>query len=226
MEHSIELNELAKALVAVQAVVEGAKKDSANPFFKSKYADLESVWGVCRPPLTEHGFAVVQTTEPHEHGVILVTTLLHTSGQWMRGRLLMRPVKDDPQGIGSCITYARRYALAAIVGVVQVDDDGEGASGRGEKGSGSKLEPPKRLERPAERPPAAAPLALTGSDDPLITDTERRKLFAMFKEYAIDTEAFRAFVWQRFEIKSRAEIRSGMLAVIHEWIKAQGKAVA
>jgi hypothetical protein len=152
MEQSESLGELAKALVKVQAVVEGAKKDSANPFFKSKYADLESVWGVCRPPLTENGLAVVQTTEPNEHGITLVTTLLHTSGQWMRGKLSMRPVKDDPQGLGSCITYARRYALAALVGVVQVDDDGEGASGRGTPGNGStaKLEPPKRL---SERPP-------------------------------------------------------------------------
>ena len=143
MEQSEQINELTKAIVAVQSVIEGAKRDNENPFFKSKYADLQTVWDVCRKPLTDNGLAVVQTNDHADHGVTVVTTLLHTSGQWIRGRLTMRPVKDDPQGIGSCITYARRYALAAMVGIYQTDDDGEGASGRGN--DKPQTEGPRRL---------------------------------------------------------------------------------
>lgn len=220
MEQSQELSELAAALVKVQAVVEGAKKDSANPFFKSKYADLESVWEVCRKPLTDNGLAVVQTTDQAEQGVAVVTTLLHTSGQWMRGRLCMRPVKDDPQGVGSCITYARRYALAAIVGIYQTDDDGEGASGRGEKSAGpSSIREPQRKSE--SRPPA--PLALTGEDDPLISDGERRKLFALLNEHGVSTDAFKAFCAEHWQIQSRAELRRSMLKDCGHWIRNHTK---
>jgi hypothetical protein len=222
MEQSESINELAVALVKAQAVIEGAKKDSANPFFKSKYADLESVWGVCRPPLTENGLAVVQTTEPNEHGITLVTTLVHTSGQWMRGKLSMRPVKDDPQGLGSCLTYARRYALAALVGVVQVDDDGNDASNKGS--DEKKLPGPAKLSDRAVRPPDAPPLTLTGDDDPLLTDAQRKKLFAMVNEHGVPTEDMRAFCLEKFGVNSRAELRFSHLTPLATWIRAHKKA--
>lgn len=126
---SEQINELAAALSKAQAKMKGAVKDAENPYFDSTYADLSSVWEACRGPLTENGLSVVQTTKATAPGEIcLVTTLLHTSGQWIRGELQMKPVKPDPQAAGSCITYARRYALAAIVGVSPEDDDGNGAS--------------------------------------------------------------------------------------------------
>lgn len=129
MNQSQELKDLFAALSKAQAVIKGALKDSANPFFKSKYADLESVWEACREPLTKNDLSVVQTTEfVPEAGVCIMTTLGHASGQWIRGTLPIMAIKQDPQGIGSAITYARRYALAAIVGIVQVDDDGERAT--------------------------------------------------------------------------------------------------
>ena len=131
METSETIAELAKSLAKAQAVIGGALKDSSNPFFKSKYADLESVWTACRKALTDHGLSVVQTTDFHEScGVLIVTTLLHSSGEWIRGRLPIMAKDQTPQGIGSAITYARRYALAAIAGVYQTDDDGEAAHGR------------------------------------------------------------------------------------------------
>jgi hypothetical protein len=73
----------------------------------------------------------VQTTSPCDDGVLIDTHLLHVSGEFISGQLKMKPVKNDPQGIGSCITYARRYALAAMVGIYQTDDDGNAASGNG-----------------------------------------------------------------------------------------------
>ena len=131
---SPEIGELAAALAAAQGEITGALKDSKNPFFKSSYADLASCWESCRAPLSKNGLAVIQTTQEAPEGVKVLTTLAHKSGQWIRGELPMKPVKNDPQGIGSCITYARRYALAAIVGLAQIDDDANAASGKeGEK---------------------------------------------------------------------------------------------
>ena len=78
---------LAAALAKAQAAITGAVKDAANPFFKSKYADLESVWSACRKPLTDNGLSVVQTSRYTENGLMLVTTLLHTSGEWISGEM-------------------------------------------------------------------------------------------------------------------------------------------
>ena len=131
MTQSNEVKDLFTALAKAQSEIRGAVKDSANPFFKSKYADLESVWDACRDALTKNGLSVIQTTEYQvEAGTCVVTTLGHSSGQWIKGTLPIMAIKNDPQGIGSAITYARRYALAGIVGIVQVDDDGESAMGR------------------------------------------------------------------------------------------------
>lgn len=131
MTQSSEVKDLFTALSKAQSEIRGAVKDSANPFFKSKYADLESVWEACRAALTSNGLSVIQTTEYQvEAGTCVVTTLGHSSGQWIKGTLPIMAIKNDPQGIGSAITYARRYALAGIVGIVQVDDDGESAMGR------------------------------------------------------------------------------------------------
>jgi len=127
---SEQIAELATALAKAQGSMGGALKDSANPFFKSKYADLESVWTACRKALSENGLAVIQTTDHSEIGVRIITTLVHASGQWIRGVLPVLAKDQTPQGIGSAITYARRYALAAMVGVYQTDDDGEAAHGR------------------------------------------------------------------------------------------------
>ena len=130
MTQSNELKDLALALSKAQSEIVGALKDAANPFFKSKYADLPSVWDAIRAPLTKNGLAVVQATDVREGQTGVVTTLMHSTGQWIQGFYPLNPIKNDPQGMGSAMTYARRYALAAMVGVVQIDDDGEAAMGR------------------------------------------------------------------------------------------------
>lgn len=121
---------LAEALSKAQGIIEGAKKDSENPFFKKQYADLASVWGVCRKPLSDNGLSVVQLPSFNGGMVHVETILAHSSGEFISGCLSMTPVSDDPQKIGSCISYARRYALASIVGVFQEDDDANAASGK------------------------------------------------------------------------------------------------
>lgn len=138
MNSSPEINELAAALAKAQAVMTGALKDSENPFFKSNYADLESVWHACRKCLTDNGLSVAQFGTfmkvdggPDGEGEwVMVTRLLHSSGQWLEGSTPIRAKDDSAQAMGSAITYARRYGLAAMVGVYQTDDDAEAAQGR------------------------------------------------------------------------------------------------
>jgi len=116
-------------LSIVQGKLTYAKKDSANPFFKSKYADLESVWDACRDLLSANGLAVVQLPGEYFEGTMALTTIItHSSGEWISQQMSLPVTKPDAQGAGSALTYMRRYALAAVVGVVQADDDGNAAS--------------------------------------------------------------------------------------------------
>ena len=127
---SAPINELAKALSALQGELTPVKKDATNPFYKSKYADLSSIWTACHKLLASHELAVIQTTRVGPGGAtILVTTLLHSSGQQLSGEYPLHPVKADPQSLGSALTYARRYALCAILGITAEgeDDDAEEA---------------------------------------------------------------------------------------------------
>lgn len=135
MNRSETLCEIAKALALAQAEMRGAVKDSENPHLKNRYADLASVWEACREPLTKHGLSVVQSTRMEGSGVVIETMLLHSSGEFIMGEISLPPVKSDPQGHGSAITYARRYALAAMVGVAPEDDDGHAGSERGKAGA-------------------------------------------------------------------------------------------
>jgi hypothetical protein len=152
MQSSESINELAKALSLAQGEITGALKDSANPFFKSHYADLASCWDACRVALSKNGLAVTQFPTTQDGSTFLETTLLHSSGQWMRSSLIIRAKDDTAQAQGSGITYARRYALCAVVGVAQVDDDGNAASGRSNseihspKGDLGKTVPPAKVQ--------------------------------------------------------------------------------
>jgi hypothetical protein len=127
-QRSESIVELAKALCKTQATVEAVKKDASNPFFKSKYADLASVWASIREALTSNGLSVLQEPASKENRVQITTTLIHSSGEYVRSCLEVVATKADPQGIGSAITYARRYALGAIIGIAPEDDDGNAAS--------------------------------------------------------------------------------------------------
>lgn len=126
--HSEQLNELFTALAKSQAMILTASKDKVNPFFKSKYTDLSSVWSACREPLSSNGLSVIQTVEGSKDALFIKTWLGHSSGQWMTSKLPLLLMKMDPQSLGSAISYGRRYSLMAMVGVVSDDDDdGEAA---------------------------------------------------------------------------------------------------
>jgi hypothetical protein len=129
MNKSNTIKELATALVKVQAKLQPAAKDAKNPFFKSNYSTLNSVWDACRQLLTENGLAISQVNQATESGVIIETILMHESGEWISGEIFLPLTKADAQGVGSATSYGRRYGLAAIVGIVaDDDDDGNAAS--------------------------------------------------------------------------------------------------
>lgn len=134
MNRSDNVNELFAAMAKAQMEMTGAKKDSTNPHFRSAYADLASVREASLPHLNKHGIAVIQSPRlvsvgEHEWNVEVDTYLGHSSGQFMSDTLAVIVSKPDAQGIGSAITYARRYALGAIAGVAPEDDDGNAAVG-------------------------------------------------------------------------------------------------
>lgn len=132
MNKSQSIKELATALAAFQGAMKPVKRDAENPFFKSKYADLSGIWDAIRAPLAANGLSVAQgSTVTADGQAVIVTTLLHKSGEWIEGELPVYTKDRSPQGLGSGITYARRYALAAILGISTEDDDGEVAEARG-----------------------------------------------------------------------------------------------
>ena len=127
MKSSESLEKLSLALCSAQGAMGGAVKGSANPFFKSSYADLTSVIKAIKQPCFDNGLSYVQLPHRDGNSIGVVTRLMHTSGQWLEHEFTLPMVKGDPQAAGSAITYARRYALQALFGIPAVDDDAEAA---------------------------------------------------------------------------------------------------
>lgn len=137
MNRSETLGKLAEALSKAQKEIKGALKDSSNPFFKSKFADLESCWEACREPLSKNGLSITQGHDCDDKADYLITTLMHSSGEWVsyKQRLIFK--EPTAQAMGAATTYARRFGLTSAIGIVQVDDDGNEASGRQGNGANS-----------------------------------------------------------------------------------------
>lgn len=127
MRQSENIQDLALALVAAQGEIGGAVKGSKNPFFKSTYADLNSVIAELKPIFFKHGFAVIQLPYSDSTGVGVSTRVLHETGQWIEEHFALPLAKPDPQAAGSAITYAKRYALKALGLMPDLDDDAEAA---------------------------------------------------------------------------------------------------
>jgi len=216
---SLHIKDLTAAMVKVQAAIKPAAKKSENPFFHSKYADLTEVWNACRDALTKNGLAVIQTTSESMDGIVVVTTLAHISGQWIRGRLLLKPVKPDPQGIGSCITYGRRYALAAIVGVCTDDDDGAAASGTTARKAYAP--PPPDVGKPVAPPKADA----KPKDPNVISAKQRGLLFHKWREAGLTDEVVKAHIFANYGVKHTDEIPKDRMNELLAWIEKPGNAV-
>lgn len=143
MEKSENIKELATALAKFQGEVTNPANTANNPFFKSKYAPLSEVLKLVRPILSKNGLSVVQAPSGDGESIIVVTTLMHESGEYIEfSPLVLKADKPTAQGAGSAITYARRYALSAILGISsEDDDDGNHAEpGNGHEGKTDKVD--------------------------------------------------------------------------------------
>jgi hypothetical protein len=127
MIQSESIDKVAAALAKAQANILAVKKEANNPFFRSKYADLTAVIDAVKGPLLDQGITILQPTD----GDNVSTILLHTSGQFLGGKTPIRAAKEnDPQALGSAISYARRYGLQSLICLPAADDDGEQAMAR------------------------------------------------------------------------------------------------
>ena len=158
MKHSESIALLAGALAKAQLQIEPASKNATNPHFRSHYADLASIWDACRGPLNTNGLSIVQFPCDGEVGRTgLCTMLLHSSGEWISEVVTTRSQKDDPQGLGSALTYLRRYALAAVVGVTATEDD---------DGNAASTPANARVAAPAPRPYIPPPVSMPAVNAP------------------------------------------------------------
>lgn len=152
MKTSESILKFAAAFAKAQGEIGNAHKDAKNPHFGSNYADLASVVDAARPALSAHGIAFMQDgTLVEGNRILLITRLIHESGEWIETEMLMPVSKIDPQGFGSAMTYARRYSLQAICGVAPSEDDGNAATGVAAKAPYS---PPAKAAYSAPAKPA------------------------------------------------------------------------
>lgn len=230
MIQSETIGKLAEALAKAQAVIENAKKESDNPFFKSKYADLSSIWEACRKPLTDNGLSIVQSpvflTE-HPDMVGLDTRLCHSSGEWLEGRIVMKPVKSDPQSYGSCLTYLRRYSLQSFISIcAEVDDDGNAATGKktNTKHEGTKQpnDIPDTIGQPPEENSPQANVASQNAKSVLISDKQRKRFYAIAKESGKTDDEIKTFLREITGSESTRDIQNGIYDYLcNEVVKAK-----
>lgn len=196
---SESIGKLAEALAKAQGEMENAAKDKDNPFFKSSYADLASVWDACREPLSKNGLAVTQSLNVLEGRTVLTSLLMHSSGEWISSEMPIVPVKNDPQGIGSAITYFRRFALSALVGVAaaEVDDDGNAASD-------------KSISKPVVKPAIASVV---------VKPTARDRLAKAIKLPHVDSESVQSYMKTQFKKGSSKDLTEQECVGLADWIE-------
>jgi len=208
MNKSESIKELAAALAKAQGSIKGAIKDSANPFFKSKYADLSSVVEAIREAFAANNLSYVQRVEPSEKDEVRVeTVILHASGEWLSCGFLALPVsKHDAQGFGSAMTYARRYSLSAACGVAPEDDDGNAATKAAPKPVSAKsvtqaewetLTPDQKTWLMDIANGVKAEIATNGGEAG----------YKLLEEQGLDND-MKTALWSRFDSKERSAIKS------------------
>lgn len=204
MQKSDSITEISKALAKFQAEVENPPNTADNPFFKSKYAPLPDILNDVRPLLASHGLSVIQMPGGDGESITVTTTLLHASGEWIESEPLTLPSTPDnkgkytAQGAGSAITYGRRYALAAMLGISGEDDDGAVVSGTTGK---------------PEKAPAKKP-AKSGTD----LEQLRRKFFAIARGKGLDDEEIKFALVEAVGVDSTKELDKAQLTEAIEHI--------
>ena len=201
--------EIATALSNFQGKMTAVKKDATNPFYKSKYATLDTIWDTIRKPLSENGLSVAQTMNLIDGKSVLETTLYHTSGEWISGTQLVNPVKDDPQGLGSAITYARRYSLSAILGLLSDDDDDANTATKQESNVEQKVIVAKPVSTVGETPQKTEG----------ITVPQTKKIHATAKEKGLSVESARSYMQKTFKKSSTKELTKDEASTMIEFLE-------
>lgn len=209
MNSSATLKELATAMAKAQGEIKGALKDSANPFFKSKYADLSSVVEAIRAPLASNGISYVQIAHDSDSSAKIETVILHSSGEWLSCGPVSVPVsKADAQGFGSAMTYARRYSLSAAFGVAPEDDDGNAAASAPPKKKAFE-EPHKPTDGAWESQSEEEQVYLTGVAMEVIAALVAGDVAGACKHLDnanLDNDE-KVAIWSRFDSKQRAAMK-------------------
>jgi len=197
LNQSPTLGKLFEAMAKAQGMMSGAKKGAENPFFKSKYADLHQVWEAVREPLSSNNLSVIQTTGEANGQIFVYTTIGHSSGEWMRSETPVKLMKQDPQAMGSAITYARRYALAAICGIAQMDDDAESAMQRADhKPTAENVKVPQKVIKEFVEQATAC-----------IESADSHGLKQLFSEFGADEKVV---LWNKFNSQQRSLMKELM----------------
>jgi hypothetical protein len=237
IESSDKLTQLPKALVKAQAAIGKALKNENNPFHRSTYADLEAIIDAVKPPLNDHGFSFLQTVGCDGNGGATVTTvLLHESGEWIRDTAPVYLKKvGDPQAFGSGVTYTKRYALQAMLGVPSADDDAEGAMGRGGNGERQNTSPQQgntngrpHFSQPTEQrqgprqnkgqSQAALPPTAPGQGTPLakLSHHQKRILATAFDAFTGNHQCPPDYVWDKKAFVRAVERHFGAMPTRNE----------
>jgi hypothetical protein len=178
---SSNVDKILPALMTVKSKLQAVTKSASNPFFKSKYADLNTHLDAVEPLLADHGLVLFQPVTVESNGLNTVSSvIMHSSGQWVQSQMIVTSAANDMQKLGSAVTYARRYTLGSLLSMKAEDDDGEGSIGRGKTagkaatevpsgtGGDSKATPAAAAaepRRPSFRTGKSAPAAVTTGDD-------------------------------------------------------------
>jgi hypothetical protein len=206
MQSSATIKELATALAKAQAEMKNPTFDSTNPHFKNKFASLSAVREAVTPILTKHGLAITQFPKTGDGVAGCVSRLMHASGEWIEEECLLPLDKNNAQGAGSCITYARRYSLQGIAGVVAEEDDDANAASAPAKPVAAKSvagEEWERLDGEAQK-------WLQGIADCVRAELEAKGGMAALKvleEQGLGPE-HKVALWSRFDSKERATMKA------------------
>jgi hypothetical protein len=183
MNKSESIVKLSQAMAKAQAEVNHALLDSKNPHFRSDYASLESCLNAAKPVMGKYGLALMQSGDRSAEGDIVLTSLLtHESGEWVQFQMPLVLSKQDMQGLGSSLTYGRRYALCGLFGIGSDDDDGNAASIK------PQTQPTPQQQRPAQQ---------TQSGGPLASRKQMGKAFAMYTAAGLNKESFGQWLAER-----------------------------
>lgn len=229
MKQSEQINELATALSKAQGEIEGAVKDSTNPFFKQNYADLESVIQAIKAPLAKYGLSFSQPTDFDDDGREFVETMImHSSGQWLKGRLLIKSKDNSPQAQGSGISYAKRYALQAILGVSSTDDDGNDAQGLNkahrahptDSHQTNKNAPLLNEQKKSDsQPPKDAPLVRHPAKGVMSSDAQRRLIFKLSTNKGLTHDKLKELIKSKYNLDSSKDLTIGQASELIEYFQ-------